>query len=287
MTAEQTRLNAADNQQADWRKWGPYLSERQWGTVREDYSADQQPWTYCTHDMARSYAYRWGEDGLGGISDAQQRLCLSVALWNGQDPILKERLFGLTGPEGNHGEDVKEAYYYLDNVPTHSYMQMLYKYPQHKFPYEWLVRENARRTRLQPEFELLDTAIFHEDRYFDVSIEYAKDGPDDLLLCLTVSNRSPEAATLHLLPQLWFRNTWAWGYDDYRPSLLAMPDGGGITVRHKDLADLELYCANGPELLFCDNETNTRRLFRARPRPGVKYFRTASTTTWCRGRLTP
>ena len=273
MNAEQTRLAAADAQEADWRDWGPYLAERQWGTVREDYSASQQPWTYCTHDMARSYAYRWGEDGLGGVSDARQRLCLAVALWNGHDPILKERLFGLSGPEGNHGEDVKEEYYYLDNVPTHSYMRMLYKYPQPPFPYERLVSENGRRTRQQPEFELPDTAVFHENRYFDVGIEYAKAAPDDLLLCLTISNRGAAAATLHLLPQLWFRNTWAWGDDDYRPALLAAPEGGGISVRHRELAELKLYCEDGPELLFCDNETNTERLFDAAPRPGISYFK--------------
>ena len=273
MNAEQSRLATADSEHAPWRTWGPYLSERQWGTVREDYSADEQPWTYCTHDMARAYAYRWGEDGIGGVCDDRQRLCLGVALWNGQDSILKERLFGLSGPEGNHGEDVKESYFYLDNVPTHSYMRMLYKYPQHKFPYEWLVRENAARTRQQPEFELLDTAVFHENRYFDVGIEYAKAAPDDLLMCLTVSNRGPEAAELHLLPQLWFRNTWAWGYDDYRPALHAAPEGGGISIRHQELADLKLYCEGAPELLFCDNETNTQRLFDAAPAPGVTYFK--------------
>ena len=212
---EQTRLSDP----APWRRWGPYVAARQWGTVREDYSASGDPWRYCTHDMARAYAYRWGEDGLGGWCDENQHLCFALTLWNGQDAILKERLFGLSGPEGNHGEDVKENYYYLDALPSHAYQRMLYKYPQRAFPYEWLVGQNQRRTRLEPEFELNDTAVFHENRYFDVGIEYAKAGPDDVLICLTITNHGPEAAPLHLLPTLWFRNTWAWGHDDYRPAL--------------------------------------------------------------------
>ncbi|GAB2467367.1 glucosidase [Hymenobacter qilianensis] len=273
MTAEHERLAAAPTARAPWRRWGPYLSERQWGTVREDYSADGQAWQHCTHDMARSFTYRWGEDGLGGISDDQQLLCLAVGLWNGHDPILKERLFGLSGPEGNHGEDVKEVYYYLDNVPTHSYMQQLYKYPQHAFPYELLVQENARRGRHEPEFELLDTEAFHENRYFDVSIEYAKAAPDDILLQITVHNRGPVAATVHVLPQLWFRNTWAWGLNDYRPQLAAEPAGGAIAVHHHKLDEMCLYCDQEPTLLFCDNETNTQRLYKTPPMAPTAYFK--------------
>ncbi|GGF03553.1 MGH1-like glycoside hydrolase domain-containing protein [Hymenobacter cavernae] len=262
MTPEHQRLADAKDKKAPWRRFGPYLSERQWGTVREDYSASGDAWNYVTHDMARSYAYRWGEEGLGGISDDEQLLCLALGLWNGHDPILKERLFGLSGAEGNHGEDVKEVYYYLDSTPTHSYMQMLYKYPHHAFPYAWLVQENARRGRGKTEFELLDTAAFHEDRYFDVFMEYAKASPEDLLLQYTVVNRGPETATVHVLPQLWFRNTWAWGKDDYRPQLsVAAP--GTIAVEHRELPDLRLYCDQQPELLFCDNVTNAPRLYHA------------------------
>src|SRR3974390_3697605 len=198
---EQKRLNTAREQGVPWKKWGPYLSERQWGTVREDYSHDGNAWDYFSHDQARSRAYRWGEDGIAGLSDDHQRLCLALALWNGKDPILKERLFGLTNGEGNHGEDVKELYYYLDATPTHSYLKMLYKYPQLEFPYGWLVEENTRRGKDQPEFELLDTGVFDQDRYFDVFIEYAKAAPDDLLMRVTVQNRGPEAASIHLLPQ--------------------------------------------------------------------------------------
>ncbi|TGE08668.1 MGH1-like glycoside hydrolase domain-containing protein [Hymenobacter fodinae] len=271
MTAEQERLQQANAHRAAWRNWGPYLSERQWGTVREDYSATGQAWDYITHDMARSYAYRWGEEGLGGICDEQQRLCLALGLWNGQDPILKERLFGLGAPEGNHGEDVKELYYYLENVPTHSYMQMLYKYPQHAFPYNWLVQENARRGRHDTEFELLDTAIFHDNRYFDVCLEYAKASPDDVLLQITVHNRGPEDAQVHVLPQLWFRNTWAWGNDAYRPELAA--EAGAITVRHRDLADLRLYCDQDPVLLFCDNDTNPHRLPNLAPPTQAQFYK--------------
>ncbi|MBC6611298.1 glucosidase [Hymenobacter sp. BT507] len=260
-----------DDPATPWRRFGPYLSERQWGTVREDYSPDGNAWNYITHDMARSKAYRWGEDGIGGICDDDQLLCLSVALWNGQDPILKERLFGLSGPEGNHGEDVKELYYYLDNTPTHSYMQMLYKYPQRTFPYEWLVQENARRGRHKPEFELLDTAIFKENRYFDVFIEYAKAGPEDMLLQLKVCNRGPEEATVQVLPQLWFRNTWAWGRDDYRPQLRVAEAGGSIAIDHQELGERRLYYDGEPELLFCDNETNTQRLYNAPS--NAQYFK--------------
>ncbi|AWM32710.1 MGH1-like glycoside hydrolase domain-containing protein [Hymenobacter nivis] len=268
MTAEHERLRDV----GPWRTFGPYLAERQWGTVREDYSAAGEPWNFTTHDMARSYTYRWGEDGLGGISDDQQLLCFAPAFWNGQDPILKERLFGLSGPEGNHGEDVKELYYYLDNTPTHSYMRMLYKYPQHAFPYDWLVQQNAKRTRDDPEFELADTAVFREDKYFDIFIEYAKAGPQDVLITITAHNRGPQAAPLHVLPTLWFRNTWAWGDDDYYPDLRATDDGC-IAVEHRDLPGLALHADGAPALLFCDNETNAPRLYRAAPRPGAKFFK--------------
>jgi len=258
MNAEQKRLTAAEAKQ--WQEWGPYLSERQWGTVREDYSAHGNAWEYLPHDHARSRAYRWGEDGLAGISDNSQRLCLSLALWNGRDPILKERIFGLTNSEGNHGEDAKELYYYLDATPTHSYVKMLYKYPQREFPYAQLVEENRRRGKDQPEFELLDTGIFDDDRYFDVFVEYAKAGPDDILMLVTVHNRGPEAATIHLLPQLWFRNTWSWKNGATKPELTATNDGA-VAVKHPELGSYRFYCEGGPELLFCDNETNARRLY--------------------------
>ncbi len=208
---EQKRLNDAREAGIPWKQWGPYLSERQWGTVREDYSEDGNAWDYFSHDQSRSRAYRWGEDGLGGISDDKQRLCFALAFWNESDPILKERLFGLTNSEGNHGEDVKEYYFYLDSTPTHSYMKYLYKYPQREFPYRDLVETNRRRSRQEFEYELLDTGIFDDDRYFDVFLEYAKEGPDDILIRVTVHNRGPEAARLHVLPTLWFRNTWSWG----------------------------------------------------------------------------
>ncbi|RFP65986.1 glucosidase [Hymenobacter lapidiphilus] len=264
MNQEQQRQQELRDGKAEWHRFGPYVSDRQWGTVREDYSADGQPWTYTTHDMARSYAYRWGEEAIGGVSDDKQFLCLAPAFWNGQDAILKERLFGLAGPEGNHGEDVKELYYYLDNTPTHSYMRMLYKYPQHAFPYDWLVTENARRGRDKPEFDLIDTLVFKENRYFDIFLEYAKAGPDDLLLQITVHNRGDQSAPLHVLPQLWLRNTWAWGNEHYKPELRA-PESGSIAIDHASLPALELYYEQADdqpaELLFCDNETNARRLF--------------------------
>src|SRR5664280_2047261 len=211
MTQEEIRLAADARRESNWKRWGPYLSERQWGTVREDYSADGTCWEYVPHDHARSRAYRWGEDGLLGITDRECRLCFALALWNGQDPILKERLFGLTNEEGNHGEDVKECYFYLDSTPTHSYMKALYKYPQAEFPYERLRRENRARTRRDPEFELADTGVLDGGRLFDVQVEYAKAAPDDILVRISVGNRGPEPATLHLLPTLWFRNTWGWG----------------------------------------------------------------------------
>ena len=217
--AEQKRLNAAREQGVPWKKWGPYLSERQWGTVREDYSADGNAWNYFSHDQARSRAYRWGEDGLAGISDDKQQLCFALALWNGRDPILKERLFGLTNSEGNHGEDVKEYYFYVDSTPTHSYMKYLYKYPQREFPYRDLVETNGRRSREEMEYELLDTGIFNDDRYFDVFVEYAKADPEDILIRISVHNRGPEASQIHLLPTLWFRNTWSWGDGEPKPVL--------------------------------------------------------------------
>ena len=210
-TPEHKRLEDARTGAAPWKAWGPYLSERQWGTVREDYSQDGDAWNYFPHDQARSRAYRWGEDGIAGICDERQRLCLALALWNGADPILKERMFGLTNSEGNHGEDVKEYWFYLDSTPTHSYMKCQYKYPQRAFPYEDLLSTNGRRGKQEMEYELLDTGIFDEDRYFDVVVEYAKAGPDDILMLVTAHNRGPDAATLHLLPTLWFRNTWSWG----------------------------------------------------------------------------
>ncbi len=261
MDAERRRLAGHTASEQPWYRWGPYLSERQWGTVREDYSPNGTAWEFVSHDDARSKTYRWGEDGIAGISDALQRLCFSVAMWNGRDPILKERLFGLTGNEGNHGEDVKELYYYLDATPTHSYLRMLYKYPQREFPYEQLVAQNRSRGRLDRELELLDTGVFDDDRYFDVFVEYAKNGPDDILARITVHNRGPELAQIDLLPQLWFRNTWSWGHDDSRPDLRAA--GGRITARHRDLGDYELSFEGGPELLFCDNETNAGRLYGA------------------------
>jgi hypothetical protein len=261
---EQQRLQEAARGLKAWKRWGPYLSERQWGTVREDYSADGSAWTYFPHDHARSRAYRWGEDGLAGISDDQQQLCLALALWNGRDPILKERLFGLTGPEGNHGEDVKELYYYLDATPTHSYLKMLYKYPQAAFPYAQLAEENRRRGKHEREFELVDTGIFDGDRYFDVFVEYAKADTDDLCLRITVHNRGPEAEVLHLIPQLWFRNTWSWGKGEAaaRPRLFA-GEGCTVGIEHPALGVGQLYAepaAEGvPELLFTENDTNPRR----------------------------
>src|SRR5215467_12131737 len=262
MTEEHRRLEEAKRRTAHWRRWGPYLSERQWGTVREDYSPDGTAWEYFPHDHARSRAYRWGEDGLAGFSDNQSRLCLSLALWNGKDPILKERLFGLSNAEGNHGEDVKEIYYYLDATPTHSYLKTLYKYPQREFPYCPLVEENARRKAdsCQHEFELLDTGIFDDDRYWDVFVEYAKSSPEDILVRVTVHNRGPEEATIHLLPQLWFRNTWSWKSNGDKPEL-RLNKPGEVTARLGVLGSYTLYADAQPEVLFCENETNARRLY--------------------------
>ncbi len=264
MTREEQRLEESRDHKLHWKRWGPYLSERQWGTVREDYSALGKPWEYFTHEQARSRAYRWGEDGIAGICDRHQYLCFALAMWNGRDPFLKERLFGLTGEEGNHGEDVKEYYSYLDSTPTHSYMKYLYRYPQEEFPYARLVEENKRRGKRDPEFELVDTGIFGGNRYFDVFVEYAKVCPEDILIRISAHNRGPETATLHLLPTLWFRNTWAWGDDNRRPTLARAEDLSGAAVIR---AETHYYGARWliyqghPELLFTENETNLQRLF--------------------------
>ncbi len=264
MDAERRRLDEARDGQAAWYRWGPYLSERQWGTVREDYSPDGAAWDFFPHDHARSRAYRWGEDGLLGISDNRGLLCFGVALWNEADPILKERLFGLTGPQGNHGEDVKEHYAYLDSTPTHSAMKALYRYPQCAFPYADLVAENARRGKFDPEYELIDTGAFDGNRFFDVIAEYAKAGAEDTHIRISATNHGPEPAPLHILPTLWFRNTWSWGRDDARPRLCADEDNEGdtcIRATHADLGDYWLVCAGEPSLLFTENETNAERLW--------------------------
>ncbi len=277
--AESRRLHADALREQNWKRWGPYLSERQWGTVREDYSADGSAWTYFPHDHARSRAYRWGEDGLLGFTDRECRMCFAVALWNGRDPILKERLFGLTGPEGNHGEDVKECYYYLDSTPTHSYCKALYKYPQAEFPYARLVAENARRSRSEREFELADTSVF-DGGYWDVLVEYAKDAPDDAWIRLTLANRGPRDATVHVLPTVWFRNTWSWGCTHegcgHRPSL--QRDTDGVLCDHATLGRFRWLVGPGPDgnpppLLFTENETNATRLFGTPARPG--FFKDA------------
>jgi hypothetical protein len=264
MTAEDARLTDARDKEVPWKKWGPYLSERQWGTVREDYSESGNAWDYFSHDQARSRAYRWGEDGLAGVSDDRQRLCFALALWNGKDPILKERLFGLTNAEGNHGEDVKEYYFYLDSTPTHSYMKYLYKYPQAAYPYEDLVKSNRSRGRNDFEYELIDTGVFGGDRYFDVFVEYAKAAPDDLLVRITVHNRGPEPAELHVLPTLWFRNDWAWEGGVTRPALrqaAATPARSVVRATHAEIGDRFLSCEGDAPLLFTENETNTQRVF--------------------------
>jgi hypothetical protein len=273
-TAEALRLDEAREQGVPWRQWGPYLSERQWGTVREDYSEDGNAWDYFTHDQARSRAYHWGEDGIAGISDDKQRLCFALALWNGKDPILKERIYGLTNSEANHGEDVKEYYFYLDSTPTHSYMKYLYKYPQAEYPYLNLIETNRHRGRLDPEYELLDTGIFNEDRYFDVLVEYAKAAPTDVLIQISVSNRAPETAALHVLPTLWLRNTWKWWPDEPKPSLKeasARNGGSVIAATSALLGDYFLHCEGSTRLTFTENETNNERLFgTANPTPYVK-----------------
>jgi hypothetical protein len=277
--AEARRLQEDAQRKQNWKRWGPYLSERQWGTVREDYSLDGTCWDYLPHDHARSRAYRWGEDGLLGITDRECRLCFALALWNGRDPILKERLFGLTGPQGNHGEDVKEEYFYLDSTPTHSYMKALYKYPQAEFPYGPLLEENRRRNRNDPEFELADTGVFDDGRYFDVFVEYAKAGPNDILIRITAANRGPEPAVLHLLPTLWFRNTWSWGdSDEGRWGKPGLKRTGKelLSAEHATLGQFQLAAGSAPDgalpgWLFTDNETNLERLFLVKnPHPFVK-----------------
>jgi hypothetical protein len=269
MTAEHVRLEEDRQQKVAWKRWGPYLSERQWGTVREDYSDNGNAWDYFSHDQARSRAYRWGEDGLAGISDDRQLLCFALAVWNGRDPILKERLFGLTNSEGNHGEDVKEYYFYLDSTPTHSYMKYLYKYPHQAYPYSEIVTTNKRLGRHEFEYELIDTGVFEESRYFDVFVEYAKAAPDDILIRITVINRGAEAATLHVLPTLWFRNTWA-SNDGPRPHL-ALSAEGVVTASHSELGERRLHVEGAKEILFTENETNTERLFQSPNRtPFVK-----------------
>jgi len=274
-TREELRLQESQDRTAHWKRWGPYLAERQWGTVREDYSPHGTVWESFPHDHARSRAYRWGEDGIAGICDNHGRLCFALALWNGRDPILKERLFGLAGNEGNHGEDVKEYYFYLDSTPTHSYMKYLYRYPQAEFPYGALVNESRRRDRRAPEFELIDTGVFEGDRYFDVLVEYAKAAPDDVLVRITATNRGPESAELHLLPTLWYRNTWSWDAGGpERPTLRAADTAGGFEVIEGDHASLGarwLYCEGAPELLFTENDTNVELLYgRPNARPYVK-----------------
>jgi hypothetical protein len=274
-TEEEKRLDAANSGKAPWRLWGPYLSERQWGTVREDYSPYGTAWEYFPHDHARSRAYRWGEDGIAGISDDKQILCFALALWNGKDPILKERLFGLTGNEGNHGEDVKEYYFYLDNLPSHAYMKYLYKYPQGAFPYQDLVETNRKRNRYEFEYELLDTGIFNEDRYYDVFVEYAKASPEEILIQFSIANRGPEPAILHLLPTLWFRNTWSWERGSPKPLITLANKAEGVQVlkafSHLSMKEMWLYCDRPDSILFTENETNMKRLFNApNPSPYVK-----------------
>ena len=260
MPVERQRLEEAERYEKHWKRWGPYLSERAWGNPREDYSPNGTAWDYFTHDHARSRTYRWTEDGIGGICDNHQRLCFAFAFWNGRDAILKERLFGLSGPEGNHGEDVKEYYYYLDSTPTHSYMKFLYKYPHAEYPYERLVKTNAARGRKEQEFELIDTGLFNEDRYFDIFIEYAKQDVDDILARVTVVNRGPDPATLHLLPTVWFRNTWSWGYGTPRPEL-AREDASHIAIHERSLGDFRVWLEGRAQMLFTENESNTERLW--------------------------
>src|SRR4051812_5562787 len=269
MTAEERRLEETRVRTKHWQRWGPYISERAWGTVREDYSGGGTAWDYFPHDHARSRAYRWNEDGLAGICDRHQRICLALALWNGRDPILKERLFGLTGSEGNHGEDVKEYYFYLDSTPTHSYMRFLYKYPQAAFPYAQLVEENRRRGRQSPEFELIDTGVFDQDRYFDVEVEYAKADVEDILLRVHITNRGPEAASIDVLPTVWFRNIWSWHANPEKPALeRASGSVAAVALLDPKYGRRWLHCdrqdgleTGGPELLFTENDTNTKRLF--------------------------
>src|SRR3974390_523427 len=268
---ETIRLEESREGKAPWKKWGPYLGERQWGTVREDYSDNGDAWNYFSHDQARSRAYRWGEDGLAGLSDDQQRLCFALALWNGKDSVLKERLFGLTNSQANHGEDVKEYYYYLDSTPTPSYMKYLYKSPHAAYPYEQLVKANQGRSRQEFEYELINTGIFNDDRYFDVFVEYAKASPEDLLVQISIHNRGPEAAEIHVLPTVWFRNRWSWGRDNPRPSLEATGTASVVKATEASLGERYLYCEGKPALLFTENETNNKKLFNGENRtPYVK-----------------
>lgn len=257
---EKQRLREDRDKMKNWRKFGPYLTERQWGTVREDYSPNGAAWHYLPHDFARSKAYRWGEEGIAGISDDQQLFCFAVSLWNKKDPILKERLFGLTGPEGNHAEDCKEMYYYLDSTPTHSYMKMLYKYPQDAFPYSWLVQENERRGKKDPEFEIMDTGVFDQDRYFDVFVEYAKADEDDILVRITIHNRGKEKASLVVLPTAWFRNTWSWDSNTYKPEMYR-DEENVVAIKHEAFSHMYMACDHNSRILFCENETNTERLY--------------------------
>jgi len=274
LSAEAQRLQASRSRAVHWKRWGPYLSERQWGTVREDYSANGDAWNYFPHDHARSRAYRWGEDGIAGFSDRHQHICFALALWNGKDPILKERLFGLSNREGNHGEDVKEYYYYLDATPTSSYLKYLYKYPQKEFPYEQLLVENGRRTRKDPEFELIDTGVFEGNRYFDVFVEYAKADFEDILIRITAWNRGPDPARLHLLPTIWFRNRWDWGDEYERPEVSTIDSISGTKLFELDefhYGKRWLLIEGSPEILFTENETNMERLFNSKsPTPFVK-----------------
>ena len=274
-TPEHQRLEAQHSGNEDWQLWGPYLAERAWGTVREDYSGDGEAWEYFTHEQSRFRAYRWNEDGLGGVCDKEQRLCFALALWNGADPILKERAFGLSNREGNHGEEVKEAYFYLDATPSHSYLHYRYKYPQSPFPYDFLVRENSRRDRREPPFQLEDTGVFNGNRYFDIDVIYAKITPETLLCRISVSNRGPQAASLQLLPTLWFRNTWSWGYDQQRPQLIAGDSGEAIAWSIEGfcagLGSYRLYGRQSAQLLFTENDSNTQVLWgQANHSPYVK-----------------
>ena len=294
MSAERERVDEFGKlenglrQASDWYRWGPYVSERQWGTVREDYSANGDAWNYLPHDHARSRAYRWGEDGLAGFCDIEQRLCLGLALWNGRDPILKERAFGLTGEQGNHGEDVKEHWWYLDAIPSHAWNRWRYHYPQGAFPYQELIDVNASRNRFEPEYELLDTGAFGDNRYWIVEVHYAKASPDDLLMSISVTNAGPEPATLHVLPTAWFRNTWSWGNDPARPVLgAAASDPSVVTIEHPFVGELELIAGPGrtaPSPPRCS--ARTRRTWRGctAPRRSRPTRRTASTTTWSAGR---
>ncbi len=270
MKAEEKRLAASTARATHWKRWGPYVSERAWGTVREDYSEDGSAWDYFPHDHARSRAYRWNEDGLAGICDRHQKICFSIALWNGNDPIIKERLFGLTGPEGNHGEDVKELYYYLDSTPTHSYMKYLYKYPQATFPYQRLIEENRNRNNLEGEFELMDTGVFDENRYFDVFVEYAKADVEDILIKITVANRGPEDAAINVLPTVWLRNRWTWTGIEQTGQMRAT-DAGAVEIEEESNGNRWLNFDGTPELLFTENETNSELLVGAPNRtPYVK-----------------